>query len=52
MVLVSQTTLVEKIETLFSLYDFDGNKFITRDELVIMILSTLSALQQYFFNIF
>ena len=29
---------------IFNLYDYDGNKFITRDELVILMTNVLSAL--------
>ena len=29
---------------IFSLYDYDGNKFITRDELVILMTNVLSSL--------
>ena len=29
---------------IFSLYDFDGNKYITRDELVILMTNVLSSL--------
>ena len=46
LVLISQAPLIEKAEMIFKLYDFDGNLYITRDELVIMIMSTLSALTQ------
>ena len=44
--LISQTTLIEKLEILFRLYDFDENQFITRDELIIMLISIFSALEQ------
>jgi hypothetical protein len=29
----------------FNLYDFDGNKFISRDELVILMTNVMSALK-------
>jgi hypothetical protein len=29
---------------IFNLYDYDGNKFITRDELVILMTNVLTAL--------
>eukprot|EP00831_Metopus_contortus_P052040 TRINITY_DN4369_c0_g1_i3.p1 TRINITY_DN4369_c0_g1~~TRINITY_DN4369_c0_g1_i3.p1 ORF type:complete len:218 (-),score=52.77 TRINITY_DN4369_c0_g1_i3:136-789(-) len=45
MILISQATLEEKAEMIFGLYDFDGNKFITKDELVIMLMSALAALR-------
>ncbi len=44
MALLSQGTLEEKGELIFNLYDFDSNKFITKDELVIMLSSSLTAL--------
>jgi len=40
--------MAQKAEMIFKLYDFDGNLFISRDELVIMLMSALSALAQYF----
>ncbi|CAD8171847.1 unnamed protein product [Paramecium pentaurelia] len=42
--LLSQATLKEKANIIFSLYDFDHNKTITRNELVILIKTTLTAL--------
>jgi len=45
MALVSQSSLEEKAELIFGLYDFDGNKSITRDELVIMMTNALSSLK-------
>ena len=45
MALVSQASLEEKAEMIFNLYDFDGNRFITRDELVIMMTNSLTALR-------
>jgi len=35
----------DKAELIFSLYDFDGNKFLTRDELVILMTNVLSSLK-------
>lgn len=51
LLLICQATMAEKAEMIFKLYDFDGNLYITRDELVIMLMSTLSALAQYFIYI-
>ena len=42
--LLSQCTLYEKVGILFSLYDFDHNKTITKNELVILIKTTMTAL--------
>ena len=43
--LISQCSLLEKAELVFSFHDFDANKYITRDELVIMLLNCLTSLQ-------
>ena len=42
--LLSSSTLDEKAEILFDFYDFDKSKYITRDELVILITNTLTSL--------
>ena len=44
--MLSQSSVGEKAELLFNLYDFDGNKHITRDELVILMYNTLSSINQ------
>jgi Ca2+-binding EF-hand superfamily protein len=45
--LLSESSVEEKAELLFNLYDFDGNKFITRDELVILMTNTLASINAY-----
>lgn len=42
--MLSHSTLDEKAEILFSFYDFDRSKYITRDELVILITNALTSL--------
>ncbi|KRX05725.1 WD40-repeat-containing domain [Pseudocohnilembus persalinus] len=42
--LLSQSTLKQKAELIFNLYDFDKNKTITQNELVILIKTTTTAL--------
>lgn len=42
--LLSQASLKEKSSILFSLYDFDHNRTITKNELVILIKTTLTSL--------
>lgn len=42
--MLSHSTLDEKAEILFDFYDFDKSKYITRDELVILITNTLTSL--------
>ena len=44
MAMLSHSTLDEKAELIFSLYDFDGSKYISRDELVILMTNALSSL--------
>lgn len=36
--------LQEKAELIFNLYDFDGSKYISQDELVILMTNVLSSL--------
>ena len=43
--MLSQASLEDKAELIFNLYDFDGNKSITRDELVIMLTNALTSLR-------
>lgn len=35
----------DKAELIFGLYDFDGNKYISRDELVILMTNVLSSMK-------
>lgn len=42
--MLSHSTLDEKAEILFDFYDFDKSKYITRDELVILITNALTSL--------
>ena len=42
--LLSNSTLDEKAELIFDIYDFDKSKYISRDELVILMTNSLSAL--------
>lgn len=42
--MLSHSTLEEKAEILFDFYDFDKSKYITRDELVILLTNALTAL--------
>mmetsp|Transcript_34586 Transcript_34586/g.25733 ORF Transcript_34586/g.25733 Transcript_34586/m.25733 type:complete len:183 (-) Transcript_34586:41-589(-) len=42
--MLSHSTLDEKAELIFSLYDFDGSRYITRDELVILLTNSLTAI--------
>lgn len=42
--MLSHSTLDEKAEILFDFYDFDKSKYITRDELVILMTNALSSL--------
>lgn len=42
--MLSHSTLEEKAEILFDFYDFDKSKYITRDELVILMTNALSSL--------
>ncbi len=44
MAFLSNTNLDEKAELIFDLYDFDGSKYISRDELVILMTNALSSL--------
>jgi Ca2+-binding EF-hand superfamily protein len=41
---ISKSYLQEKAELIFNLYDFDGSKFISQDELVILMTNVLSSL--------
>lgn len=45
MAMMSHATLEEKAELIFNLYDFDGNKYISRDELVILMTNVLAAMK-------
>lgn len=42
--MLSHSSLEEKAEILFDFYDFDKSKYITRDELVILITNALTSL--------
>ena len=42
--MLSHSTLEEKAEILFDFYDFDKSKYITRDELVILMTNALTSL--------
>jgi len=42
--MISHSTLDEKAELIFSLYDFDGSQYITKDELVILMTNSLTAI--------
>lgn len=42
--MLSHSTLDEKAEILFDFYDFDKSKYITRDELVILVTNALTSL--------
>lgn len=42
--LLSDADLDGKCELIFSLYDYDGNKYLSRDELVILMTNVQSAL--------
>lgn len=42
--MLSNSSLDEKAEILFDFYDFDKSKYITRDELVILLTNALTAL--------
>ncbi len=44
MTMLSNTDLDEKAELIFNLYDFDGSKYISRDELVILMTNALGSL--------
>ncbi len=44
MAFLSNSNLDEKAELIFDLYDFDGSKYISRDELVILMTNALTAL--------
>lgn len=44
MTFLSNSNLDEKAELIFDLYDFDGSKYISRDELVILMTNALTAL--------
>ena len=44
MALLSNSTLDTKAELIFDLYDFDGSKYISRDELVILMTNVMTAL--------
>lgn len=44
MALLSNTTLDTKAELVFDLYDFDGSKYISWDELVILMTNVMTAL--------
>lgn len=44
MTMLSNTSLEEKAELIFDLYDFDGSKYISRDELVVLMTNALSCL--------
>lgn len=43
---LSNANLEEKSELIFDLYDFDGSKYISRDELVILMTNALTALNK------
>jgi len=43
--LTSQSSLKDKAELIFGFHDFDGNKYISKDELVIMLSNSLTGLQ-------
>jgi hypothetical protein len=42
--LLSDADFDGKAELIFSLYDYDGNKYLSRDELVILMTNVMSAL--------
>lgn len=42
--LMAHGSLEEKAELIFNLYDFDGSKNITRDELVILMTNSMTAM--------
>lgn len=42
--MMAHGTLEEKAELIFGLYDFDGSKYISRDELVILMTNSMTAL--------
>jgi Ca2+-binding EF-hand superfamily protein len=42
--MLSHSTLEEKAELIFNLYDFDGSKYISEDELVILLTNSLTAI--------
>lgn len=44
MTMLSNSNLDEKAELIFDLYDFDGSKYIDRDELVVLMTNALSCL--------
>lgn len=44
MTFLSNSNLDEKAELIFDLYDFDGSKYISWDELVILMTNALTAL--------
>lgn len=46
MTFLSNSNLDEKAELIFDLYDFDGSKYISRDELVILMTNALTALNK------
>ena len=42
--MLSGESLEDKAEVVFSLYDYDGNKYLTQDELVILMTNVLAAM--------
>lgn len=44
MAFLSNSNLDEKSELIFDLYDFDGSKYISRDELVVLMTNSMTAL--------
>lgn len=46
MTFLSNSNLDEKAELIFDLYDFDGSKYISWDELVILMTNALTALNK------
>lgn len=46
MAFLSNSNLDEKAELLFDLYDFDGSKYISKDELVILMTNSLTSLNK------
>lgn len=47
LLMLCQAPLARKAEMVFRIHDFDGNLFVCKDELVILLMSLFGAIAQY-----